>query len=92
VEVADYSFPAVTSPQYSLKKEDYMKLSTRNAIKGKVIDVKEGTIMAKVKVDIGGGNIITSLISAEAVKELDVKVGEEILALIKATSVMLGKE
>jgi len=69
-----------------------MKLSTRNAIKGKVIDVKEGTIMAKVKVDIGGGNIITSLISAEAVKELDVKVGEEILALIKATSVMLGKE
>jgi molybdopterin-binding protein len=68
-----------------------MKLSTRNVIKGKVVDVKEGTIMAKVKVDIGSGNIITSLISAEAVKELEVKVGEEILVLIKATSVMLAK-
>jgi molybdopterin-binding protein len=68
-----------------------MKLSTRNVIKGKVIDVKEGAIMAKVKVDIGSGNVITSLISVEAVKELEVKVGEEILVLIKATSVMLAK-
>ena len=69
-----------------------MKLSTRNVIKGKVLEVKEGTIMAKVKVDVGSGNILTSLISAEAVKELNVKVGEEVQVLIKATSVMLAKE
>jgi len=68
-----------------------MKLSTRNVIKGKVIDVKEGVIMAKVKVDIGSGNVVTSLISVEAVKELEVKVGDEIQVLIKATSVMLAK-
>ncbi|MGC8491619.1 MAG: TOBE domain-containing protein [Syntrophobacteraceae bacterium] len=68
-----------------------MKLSARNVIKGKVIDVKEGQVMAKVKVDIGSGNVISSLISVEAVKELDVKVGEEIHVLIKATSVMLAK-
>jgi molybdopterin-binding protein len=49
-------------------------------------------VMAKVKVDVGGGNIVTSLISTEAVKDLGVKVGEDILVLIKATSVMLGKE
>lgn len=48
--------------------------------------------MAKVKVDIGNGNIITSLVSMDAVKELDVKIGEEIQVLIKATSVMLAKE
>ena len=69
-----------------------MKMSARNHFAGTVIDVKKGQVMAQITVDIGGGNIITSLISAEAVKELDVKVGEEILALIKATSVMLGKE
>jgi len=69
-----------------------MKLSTRNVIKGKVVDVKEGPIMAKVKVDVGSGNMLTSLISDEAVKELEIKVGDEILVLIKATSVMLGKE
>jgi len=69
-----------------------MKLSTRNVLKGKVTEVKEGMVMAKVKVDVGGGNIVTSLISTEAVKDLGVKVGEDILVLIKATSVMLGKE
>ena len=69
-----------------------MKLSTRNIIKGKVIDVQTGMIMAKVKVDIGGGQTMTALISVEAVKELDVKVGDNINCLIKATSVMLGKE
>ena len=69
-----------------------MKLSTRNVIKGKVVDVKEGMIMAKVKVDVGAGNVLTSLISLEAVKELNIKVGEEIHVLIKATSVMLARE
>ena len=69
-----------------------MKLSTRNVVKGKVTDIKEGMVMAKVKVDIGSGNTLTSLISTEAVKELGVKVGEEISVLIKATSVMLAKE
>ncbi len=69
-----------------------MKLSTRNVIKGKVVNVKEGMIMAKVKVDVGAGNVLTSLISLEAVKELNIKVGEEIHVLIKATSVMLARE
>ncbi len=68
-----------------------MKLSTRNILKGKAVDVKSGQIMAKVKVDIGG-QMMTALISDEAVKELDVKVGDPIKVLIKATSVMLGKD
>ena len=68
-----------------------MKLSTRNVLKGKVTDVKEGMVMAKVKVDVGNGNELTALISTEAVKELDVTAGDELHVLIKATSVMLGK-
>ena len=67
-----------------------MKLSARNVIKGKVVDVSDGMIMAKVKVDIGGGNVITSLISVEAVKELGVVKGGDINVVIKATSVMLA--
>ncbi|MGC9195320.1 MAG: TOBE domain-containing protein [Syntrophobacteraceae bacterium] len=68
-----------------------MKLSTRNVLNGKVLDVKEGTVMAKVKVDLGCGNIVSSLVSLEAVKDLDIKVGDDISVLIKATSVMLAK-
>ena len=69
-----------------------MKLSTRNIFKGKVLEVKEGMIMAKVKVDIGGGNIVTAIITDEALKELGVKVGDELAVLIKATSVMVAKD
>ena len=69
-----------------------MQLSTRNIFKGKVVDVKEGNVMAKVKVDIGGGNIVTAIITAEALKELGVKVGEALAVLIKATSVMVAKD
>jgi molybdopterin-binding protein len=69
-----------------------MKLSTRNIIKGKVMDVTEGMVAAKVKVDIGGGNTITSTITVEAVKELAIKVGDEVSVLIKASSVMLAKD
>ena len=66
-----------------------MKLSTRNILKGKVVEVKEGMIMAKVKVDIGGGNIITAIITDESLQGLEIKVGDELAVLIKATSVMV---
>ena len=69
-----------------------MKLSTRNIVKGKVVDVKEDGLMAKVKIDVGNGNILTAIVTSEAAKDLGVKTGEDICALIKATSVMLGKE
>ncbi len=69
-----------------------MKMSTRNIIKGKVVDIKEGMIMAKVKADIGGGQVMTAIITDEALKDLNVKVGDEIKMLVKATSVMLGKD
>jgi len=69
-----------------------MKLSTINILKGKVKAIKEGQVIANVKVDIGGGNTITSTITVEAVKELGIKVGDTVSVLIKASSVMLGKE
>jgi molybdopterin-binding protein len=74
------------------KEGSVMKLSTRNSFTGKVVELKEGMVMAKVKVDIGGGNIVTAIITVEAAKELGVKVGEELAVLIKATSVMVAKD
>jgi molybdopterin-binding protein len=68
-----------------------MKLSTRNQIKGKVVQVVKGTVMAKVKIDIGGGNVITSTITVDAVNDLKLKKGDAVTALIKASSVMIGK-
>lgn len=67
-----------------------MKLSARNALKGKVVDIARGQIVAKVKVDVGG-QFITSLVSNEAIDDLSLKVGDEVSAIIKSTEVMLGK-
>ncbi len=69
-----------------------MKLSIRNVLKGKVTAVTEGMAVATVKVDVGGGNAITSVVTMDAIKNLGIKVGDEISVLIKATSVMLAKE
>jgi molybdopterin-binding protein len=68
-----------------------MKLSARNVFKGKVLDIKVGPIASKVRVDIGGGNVVTSTITADAADDLDIAVGDEISVIIKSSSVMLGK-
>jgi molybdopterin-binding protein len=73
------------------EKGGIMKLSARNQIRGKITDVETGAVMAKVKIDIGGGNTLTSLISKESVEDLGLKKGDDITAIIKSTEVIIGK-
>ncbi len=68
-----------------------MKLSARNQLKGKIVSVNKGMTTAHVRVDIGGGVVITSSITNEAVDELGLKPGDEAWAVIKASDVMIGK-
>ncbi len=67
-----------------------MKLSARNQLKGTVVSIEEGAVNGIVKIDIGGGNIISSTISMGAIRELGLKIGMTAYAVIKATSVMVG--
>ena len=67
-----------------------MKLSARNQFKGTVVDIQEGAVNGIVKIDIGGGNVMSATISMNAIKELGLKVGKEAYAVVKATSVMVG--
>lgn len=66
-----------------------MKLSARNLFPGKVIEVKEGVVNAVVKVDIGNGKEITSMITMDALTDLGLKVGSEVTAVVKSSSVIL---
>ena len=68
-----------------------MKLSARNQIKGKVVEVRKGTTTAHVRIDIGNGVIITSSITNEAVDDLGLRVGDEAIAVIKASDVIVAK-
>ena len=67
-----------------------MKLSARNQFKGKIVDIQEGAVNGIVKIDIGGGNVMSATISMNAIKELGLEVGKEAYAIVKATSVMVG--
>ncbi|RBP63311.1 molybdopterin-binding protein [Alkalibaculum bacchi] len=67
-----------------------MKISARNQLKGKVVEIKDGAVNAKVTIDLGGGNKITSIITMDSVKELDLQVGSDATAIVKASSVMIG--
>ncbi len=67
-----------------------MKLSARNVIKGKVVEIKSGPIGAKVCVDVGGGTIITSTITADSADDLGLAEGKEVSVIIKSSSVMLA--
>ena len=67
-----------------------MKLSARNQFKGKIVAIDEGAVNGIVKIDIGGGNIMSATISMTSIRELGLKVGGEAYAVVKATSVMIG--
>ncbi|GAN52713.1 TOBE domain-containing protein [Tanticharoenia sakaeratensis] len=67
-----------------------MKLSARNQIKGRIVEVTKGQTTAHVSIDIGNGTIIKAAITNEAVDDLALKVGNEAYAVVKASDVMVG--
>jgi molybdopterin-binding protein len=67
-----------------------VKISARNVLKGKVVAVEKGQTTAHVRIDIGGGKIVTSSITNQAVDELKLKAGQEASAVIKASNVMVA--
>jgi len=67
-----------------------MRISARNQIKGTVVEVKKGATTSHVRVDIGGGQIITSSITNEAVDDLGLKAGGKATVVVKASDVMIA--
>jgi molybdopterin-binding protein len=66
-----------------------MKLSARNQLAGKVVNIHRGEAIANVEVEVGG-NRLTASITVEAVEELGLQNGSEVIAVIKASDVMIG--
>ena len=67
-----------------------MEISARNQLKGKVKHVTPGAVMSEVVVDIGGQEVV-SMISKASVERLGLKPGDSVVAIIKATEVIIGK-
>jgi molybdopterin-binding protein len=66
-----------------------MKLSARNQLKGKIVEVKKGVTTAHVRIDIGG-QIVTASITNESADEMQLAVGQTAYAIVKASSVIVA--
>lgn len=67
-----------------------MRISARNQLKGTIVEVTKGATTAHVRIDIGGGSIVTASITNQAVDELGLAAGVEAFAVVKASDVMVA--
>jgi molybdopterin-binding protein len=67
-----------------------MKISARNVLKGKVKSVIQGAVNSEIVVEMPGGQQIVSVITKESAENLQVQVGKEVYAIIKASNVMIA--
>jgi molybdopterin-binding protein len=66
-----------------------MRISARNHLKGKVVSVKLGSIMAEIVVELPDGQQIVSAITRSSAESLELKEGDQVAAIIKSTDVMI---
>ncbi len=68
-----------------------MKLSARNQLRGTVTRINRGAAIANVEIDVAGQRVVAS-ITVEAVDSLEIREGDEVTAVIKASDVMIAKD
>lgn len=69
-----------------------MKIGARNRLEGKVVQIKRGSIMCQVKVEIAGGAQMESVMTIDSLDDLGIKEGAKVRIVVKAVNVMLIKE
>ena len=65
-------------------------INVRNQFRGKVKEIIEGPVVSEIDVETPSGLIVTSVITTRSVKELNLSIGKEVIALVKATEVSLA--
>jgi molybdopterin-binding protein len=69
-----------------------MKYGARNQLTGTVTEIKRGTLMGHVRLDVGAGNTMSSVMTLESIDDLGIDVGDRVKVVVKAINVLLVKE
>ncbi len=69
-----------------------MKYGAKNQLVGTVKDIKRGTVMSQVNLDIPAGSSMSSVLTLEALDDLGLAEGDEVRVIVKAVNVLLIKE
>ncbi|GAB2945515.1 MULTISPECIES: TOBE domain-containing protein [Aquaspirillum] len=65
-------------------------INVRNQFKGNIVEILEGPVLSEVDVNTPAG-LVTSVITTRSVKDLDLKVGDQVIAFVKSTEVSIAK-
>jgi molybdate transport system regulatory protein len=90
LRVGESIYAIIKAPFVMVAKDKPSRISTRNIIETKVTEVKNGIVNSELKLAMGD-QILTAVITEDAVEDLDFKVGETVYALIKANFIILAK-
>jgi molybdopterin-binding protein len=87
-QVDKFLYRAEQTGEVGERRTTFRRLSGRNQLVGRVVDVKVSDLIAQITLSIGGQHI-TSIITADAVREMRLKKGQKAAALVKSTEVMI---
>jgi len=87
-ELDRFLYVASSRRPVSERRENFRRISGRNQLVGRIIEITIDGLLAQVRLSIGGQNI-TSIITADAIREMRLKIGDTVAALIKSTEVMI---
>ena len=87
-EIDRFLYRATEHADVSERRTNFRRISGRNQLVGRITDIKVDGLLAQVALSIGGQRI-TSIITSDAVRELRLKTGQTVAALVKSTEVMI---
>jgi molybdopterin-binding protein len=87
-EVDKFLYRESGTRDVSERRNNFRRISGRNQLVGRVTDIKISGLLAQVSISIGGQHI-TSIITADAVREMRLEKGQTVAALVKSTEVMI---
>ena len=90
LEPGKKAYAVIKATEVMVGKGEHLALSARNQFPGKVMSVERGAVNSIVRMSILGDQMVSATISNNAVDELGLKSGDDALAVVKATSVMVG--
>ena len=90
LEVGKKAYAVIKATEVMVGLGEHLTLSARNQFPGKVMSVERGAVNSIVRMSVLGGLTVSATISNNAVDELGLESGKDALAVIKATSVMVG--
>ena len=90
-EIDRISREGARGPSQKRKRRDGARISGRNKLRGRIVEVRHEGLLSQIQIDVGG-QIVTSIITRAGADEMRLRVGVEAAALIKATEVMIIRD